>query len=323
VRVFHPGIHTNVTCKQQGCKIIFQNIHQCYRHIIESHRLSLKQDDYFDRKQVVDTAPISDNIVVHQNSDNIVVHQNTDNIVVETHRNLKEIEFEFLSSLYKKPHLTRKDINDIVSNVRSFSQNIQELNVLNDDKIECFDKLETDYKRIKFFETSGIYVAPEEITFHSNSTITDNNIFNVQYIPLTKTLEILFNIPGILNEASNYMSIDNSSLTDIKNGNRYKSKFKDSLPFVLYYDDFETGNPLGSHRGKHKIGAVYMSLRCFPPHLYSRLSNIFLVYFLNSDARVKLGNARLFSRLIVDIEQNGLTVKDKLLKFCVFWDARG
>lgn len=32
------------------------------------------------------------------------------------------------------------------------------------------------------------------------------------------------------------------------------------LPLILYFDDFESGNPLGSHAGCYKIGAVYFTI---------------------------------------------------------------
>jgi len=46
----------------------------------------------------------------------------------------------------------------------------------------------------------------------------------------------------------------------------------------LYYDDFETGNPLGTAAGIHKVGALYGSMATLPPHHASSLENIFLIY---------------------------------------------
>ena len=40
----------------------------------------------------------------------------------------------------------------------------------------------------------------------------------------------------------------------------------DALQIVMYYDDVETANPLGSYRGKHKLGIyrwyglIYMNM---------------------------------------------------------------
>lgn len=45
----------------------------------------------------------------------------------------------------------------------------------------------------------------------------------------------------------------------------------------MFYDDFECVNPLGSKTKKHKIGAIYFSIRNFPPKMLSQLDNIFLL----------------------------------------------
>jgi len=37
---------------------------------------------------------------------------------------------------------------------------------------------------------------------------------------------------------------------------------KTVLPLFMYFDDFESGNVLGSHSGIHKVGAVYVSIPC-------------------------------------------------------------
>lgn len=48
------------------------------------------------------------------------------------------------------------------------------------------------------------------------------------------------------------------------------------LPILLYVDDFEINNPLGSHAGTYKICGVYFALGCMPPEYASQLNNIFL-----------------------------------------------
>ena len=50
-----------------------------------------------------------------------------------------------------------------------------------------------------------------------------------------------------------------------------------ALRLILYQDDFEVANPLGSGRKKHKILAVYLSLANFPPHYRSTVDQIQLV----------------------------------------------
>ena len=109
---------------------------------------------------------------------------------------------------------------------------------------------------------------------------------------------------------------------DLKDGDYFKQHLHENnkivLPFVLFFDDFETGNPLGSKRGVHKMGALYLSLRCLHPSKLSKLKNIFLVSLFPSKLRDKHGNKLIFEELIEEIsslETNGLNINGKSVIF--------
>ncbi|KYN29134.1 hypothetical protein ALC57_01437, partial [Trachymyrmex cornetzi] len=70
------------------------------------------------------------------------------------------------------------------------------------------------------------------------------------------------------------------------------------FPLVLYFDDIEINNPLGTHRIINKIGAVYCSIPILPTEYVSKLENIFLYQLHNSqDHRVNtvLGFSKSFN----------------------------
>ena len=50
----------------------------------------------------------------------------------------------------------------------------------------------------------------------------------------------------------------------------------------LYQDDFETNNPLVSHKCIGKDGGVYVELPFLPPFLQSQTENIFLLLMYKS-----------------------------------------
>ena len=52
---------------------------------------------------------------------------------------------------------------------------------------------------------------------------------------------------------------------------------KKVISMIMYYDDFETCNPLGTKSGAHKLGAVYIGFPTLPPECNSSLRNILLV----------------------------------------------
>lgn len=70
----------------------------------------------------------------------------------------------------------------------------------------------------------------------------------------------------------------------------------------MYYDNFETANPLGSKRGVHKIGALYFVLRNLPPKFNSAVMNIHLVALFHTEDVKKYGFGPILHPLINDIK---------------------
>jgi len=80
---------------------------------------------------------------------------------------------------------------------------------------------------------------------------------------------------------------------------------------ILYFDDIEINNPLGSHANIRKLGAVYFSLACIPYEFSSMLENIFLAQFHYTKDHKISGNMKTFRNIIdqiIDLEKHGLTI---------------
>lgn len=79
------------------------------------------------------------------------------------------------------------------------------------------------------------------------------------------------------------------------------------------------GNPLGSHAGNQKLGAVYISLACLPSELASSLNHIFFASLFKTDDKKQYGNHKIFKDLISKLnylETVGIdiSVSDKIFK---------
>ena len=100
---------------------------------------------------------------------------------------------------------------------------------------------------------------------------------------------------------------------------------------ILYVDDFEICNPLGTSRKKHKICALYWILGNLPPGCHSSLSSIHLAALINSSDVKVYGYEKVLEPLIADLitlEQHGFFVEKlgKTLKGtlqCVIADNLG
>ena len=73
------------------------------------------------------------------------------------------------------------------------------------------------------------------------------------------------------------------------------------FPVFISFDDFEPGNPMGSHSGQQKLGGLYISIPCLPLHIATALSNVFLVTFFYSKDREKCGNLSVFQELVDEL----------------------
>ena len=126
-----------------------------------------------------------------------------------------------------------------------------------------FDGLDSAYKRKEFFYENFDLIKPEKVFFHSTfsasasaSDLDENECFGY-YVPFQKSLQKLINnIPST--EKLTFQGTSNTIKTDIFDGNYIKNKLshkknKHQLVFLIYCDDVELVNPIGSNRTKHKL----------------------------------------------------------------------
>ena len=147
-----------------------------------------------------------------------------------------------------------------------------------------------------------------------------------QYVPLLKSLQQLLNCETILNKAIHLkekhqpVESDKQVYRSFWDGLLVKRNAilsKDcAISLILYVDDFEICNPLGTSRIKHKICALYWILGNLPPGCHSSLSSIHLAALINSNDVKVYGYEKVLEPLITDLitlEQHGIFV-DKLGK---------
>lgn len=136
------------------------------------------------------------------------------------------------------------------------------------------------------------------------------------YIPILETLKTFFlnpNLSAIFNLQHTHkegLYLDITDASYLKDNPLFSEK-KDALQIQLFYDDFETANPLGSKKGIHKLGAIYFTLRNFPPVYNSSLSNIYLCALFHAQDIKRYGFNSILEPLVFDLkilESEGLKV---------------
>lgn len=219
---------------------------------------------------------------------------------------LKNIEYKTLKAKEKQ-----KDLNECMEIILYESQS-------------PFKNLRSEKQRFAVYRKKCSYKDPLEFTvglMDNARTLTQSRITAV-HLSLASQFQIFFEIPNLLREVLKYnykvnrLFEDKGIYSNVLHGKlwqkNYKSLFigKTVFPVFLFFDDFETGNALGSHAGKQKFGGMYVALPTLPPHLRAKLKNIFLATIFYSD-HWELSNNEVFRKIIIELNtlsQEGLTV---------------
>lgn len=254
----------------------------------------------------------------------------------------------FLASLYANPLLPKNAVQSVVDGMNKYMReglyhnietifdemlsslnNGQDITLFKNRFLSAIESplhsFKTEHLRMNYFKSMGSFVPPRQITIGQRmTTVKQRGVMNVkptvcsqQFIPLRNTLHKFFSLDGVLLETLNYINLLKSRKGYLENfiqGTFWVKRMENSegkliFPLFMFFDDYESGNVLGSHCGIHKLGAVYVSVGCIPAHRASSLSNIFLALLFHSSDRVAFGNGVIFQPIIEEfnfLAENGI-----------------
>lgn len=241
---------------------------------------------------------------------------------------------QFIGKLYCNANISKVAIQDIIINTKElFNSDFQDIlkeahiNSINNsnnnfnDIIEAlsnpFENVDTEYKREQFLEKSGFLIRPREFVIGTEEyPISVNNITTLkmknctgQFIPLRNVFKKFLEIPNVLSTIKNYIvdcskQINITSFLNADLWSKIKTKFpgKFVIPLMFFFDDVELNNPLGSHKGINKIGAVYCRMLAIPPQYSSRIENIFLIELHKSYHQNNFGMNEVLRPIIKELQ---------------------
>jgi hypothetical protein len=208
------------------------------------------------------------------------------------------------------------------ANLSKFETVFQECEVVK----KTFEGLRSQYQQDKYFKDKGYFISPEERvlgqSFTSQSDTSTGGVKqkvkndSFQYVPMKKTLRKHLEQPGVMAAILHQQPCeDGLLLQSYRDGSYFKGKFSASadvvIPILLYCDDYETGNPLGSKKGINKLTGFYISLLCLPAQFQASLSNILLAACAKRSEVAKYGIDSILSVIVKDlndIERQGIEV---------------
>lgn len=182
------------------------------------------------------------------------------------------------------------------------------------DKFENpFTLFNTETKRASYFTDKWGVVDPVEIMLgmrydnRRNKTTGCYDQVPVKdtyvYVPILETLKFMCQNADVCKLLKEFTGRQTSHFEDFCDGSYFHnhplfSKYPNALQIQVYFDEFETANPLGSKRGVHKVGALYFVVRNLPPKVNSRLMNIHLIALFHAQDLKKYGFDPILEPLI-------------------------
>ena len=214
-------------CKQGLCSRTFTNIKSLYNHIYSKHVPKFTPNN----KSTSNSAEYQTSI--EEIFEESAVLFTTDETV--HHSPVQEEGLAFILRLYKKVHMTRSDIDQIVNNT------IQLL----DAKImtgHSLDMLNTEHKRLKILKKEDLFITPRSLTLGYTSTPSaTQKAITCQYIPPSSTFKKVLSCSNMLDISLQYMESRSRELSDCKDEEKLRSIPPSTLPFLLSYDELKQG----------------------------------------------------------------------------------
>jgi hypothetical protein len=313
---FNNHLNNQVACGQPNCSRHFSSLLSLRTHLLRHHSSDLKNERNIPSEHIDDNNMAIDDSLGE-----------TMNNVDETQSLFDNILCSYFASLYSKPEIPRNYVQFLAEELESFlffynnllGTNTSEQKVLHliDSLTKSLSLFNSEYKRFMYFQNRGSLIFPKEIPVgtreeYRRGTLTQSRSV-IQVVPINEVLQQILSMGTILQESLEYMASCRSRerpLINVVQGSVWRNMEKKilkedresiHLPIILYYDDFESNCPIGTHNVIQKMGGVYLSLPFLPKHYFSKLNSVLLLALFHSSDRTALGNKRMFEKVIEDL----------------------
>lgn len=165
------------------------------------------------------------------------------------------------------------------------------------------------YQRHKYYKEKFCYVSPTEIHLGLNK---QNSASICHYVPVAGLIQFLLHFSPTSSELPTSQTMSDDIFSDFTLCQPFREQ-DNVIQIILYQDEFEIVNPLGSAKGNFKLLGVYMTLGNLPLHCRSNVESLQLVMLCrNKDIR-EFGLNLVLQPLIKDLvslESSGLSINE-------------
>ncbi|KAJ8027961.1 hypothetical protein HOLleu_30066 [Holothuria leucospilota] len=275
----------------------------------------------------------------HDDDDCIITHEDQDELDEDA---INEIDLSFLATLRSYNSIPFSAVNEIIAEVREIlaaiilnlkrkteiklkklmhhEKNVEQISEVLDifNFIDPFEDFNSEYKQVKFLKSKEVMTLSEEkvlgqsINFQIDRAegvpmqIPKDDTF--QYVPISKLLKRVLEQKGMMSSIMETQgSLKENKLSSFLDGDLEKKCTENcegikNIHLLLYSDEFETSNPLGSKKSIHKLCAFYVSVLNLPRDMQSSLNNIHLLALVNSKILSKYGMDAILYQFVEDMK---------------------
>ena len=341
-----------VTCIHFNCERKFQNIHGYKQHYIREYcigDLNSIEKNHSDNEKNSIAIQIDEDEPTEENDNNesdfneeisncISILEHSLNDLQQFKESVHKYVGLIVAKIYAKPKTPRSSARETIDMFIGFFNSLVVKLIFskckeNDIEIMCrmvnntFNTFKSEHLTFQYFKTNNWLIEPRSITINfSNSFRTSKGeclpVILRDTVHLVLPIDVLtkfLEMPNVLEKIFQHVkncknSTSMNSIFKSKTYERLEKIYENKyfMPVVVYSDDFEINNPIGSRRVKNKIGAVYQTIYGLPPEYASQLQNIFLLQLHKYIDHRDLGNKKIFNSIIKYLQvlqDEGILVK--------------
>ena len=176
------------------------------------------------------------------------------------------------------------------------------------------NELESEFKRKMYIKEHFANVEPVTVVLSA----ANEKVESYQYVPIKESLKLLVEDETYIVQRKNdpYCHKE-GQIADARDGTKMTNNifFKqnpEAVPLLIFEDELEVANPLGSAKTKHKINCCYYTTLHVQSALRGRVKSIQLVSLISSKTWKKYGNIeanKLLLSDLKDLENEGIGVQ--------------
>ena len=176
-------------------------------------------------------------------------------------------------------------------------------------------QLENESKRLNFVKEAFEHTPPTTVRLNPTHEPKPETY---QYVSLKRSLKQMLEDESFINQKTYdpYFAEDDV-VKDIRDGkyfreNKFFNDHPDAIPILLFQDELEVCNPIGSAKSKHKFNATYYTVLDIQSAYRTRVKSIQLVSLVSSKLWKKYGNRKCNAELLADLlelESSGVKIE--------------